>query len=384
VPVVAAWALKLLLDELARGSDAAGGRLVAAVAVIAGAGLLGAAAAHIGGYLDGVLRRALRLTVQERLFARVNALEGLAPFEDPAFLDRLRLAEQAGERAPDEVVTASVTALRSLVQAGGFVATLLIVWPPMVPLVLAAAAPALVLQLRVSRRRAELAEDLSPRMRRQVFYRGLLTDVRAAKEIRLFGLGPFLHGRMLAELRHANDAEAALDRHVRSTELSLELFGALIAAVGFAAAGYQAMHGRLSIGDVSVFFAAVGGVTAAVASAVSAIAAAHGSLLLFGSYVAIVEEPVEAGSRRAPASADPVEAAETGPALSFVTCGSVTPTMDRGSCVASASPSRTAARSVWSASTEPARARSSSFSAGCTNRSGAASIGMASILMTTR
>ncbi|MFD0539039.1 hypothetical protein ACFQY7_40265 [Actinomadura luteofluorescens] len=43
--------------------------------------------------------------------------------------------------------------------------------------------------------------------RREYFYSGLLTDVEAATEIRLFGIGAFLRARMMAERERGNRAE---------------------------------------------------------------------------------------------------------------------------------------------------------------------------------
>lgn len=51
----------------------------------------------------------------------------------------------------------------------------------------------------------------------------LSTDVRAAKEVRLFGLGQFLTRRMLADLGRANIAEAAVDRAAARMQLLIAL-----------------------------------------------------------------------------------------------------------------------------------------------------------------
>ena len=53
---------------------------------------------------------------------------------------------------------------------------------------MASAVPTLVAQLHLARRRGEMLVRSSPFWRRQMFYAALLLDMRAAKEIRLFGL----------------------------------------------------------------------------------------------------------------------------------------------------------------------------------------------------
>ena len=135
---------------------------------------------------------------------------------------------------------------------------LVVVSPWLAAGLLAAAGPALVAELRLSRRRAALTFSLSPAERRELFYADLLTDLSAAKEVRLFGAGPLLRHRMLAELRTVN---AAAPRHGRAAARqpgrpcgaarrswpAPRVAWALVAAAA----------GRLSAGDIGVVVAAV-------------------------------------------------------------------------------------------------------------------------------
>lgn len=45
--------------------------------------------------------------VPYRLYSAVNRIEGLAQFENPAFLDRIRLAQQGASGAPERVMTSA-------------------------------------------------------------------------------------------------------------------------------------------------------------------------------------------------------------------------------------------------------------------------------------
>ncbi len=299
LPVVAAWGTKLLLDELTGARRP--GPVGVAVAIIGGSGLLLGGLRAAARYTESLLRRALRLTVQQRLFATVNAQVGLEPFENPEYLNRLRLAEDAGDRAPDEVVSAGVRVVQSALQTSGFVVALLVVWPPIVLFVLAAAVGVGVLQTSVGRRRAALIGTLSPLWRRQIFYRNLLTDVRAAKEVRLFALGDFLHDRMMIEARTAAAAELGTDRDVLRTDVLLGAVASLVLVVGTAVAAYQALYGGLSIGDLSLFVASVGGINGAVAGAAGATAQAYEALLLFGHYLDLVATPEQRAGGGGPA-----------------------------------------------------------------------------------
>ncbi|MFG1945743.1 ABC transporter ATP-binding protein [Nonomuraea sp. NPDC048826] len=291
LPAIAAWGVKLLLDEVALGTGASAERVVTATTMIVLCGLLLGVRGSVNSLVTSRLRRAVGLLARDRLLRRVNAYPGIAPFEDPDRLNRLKLAEQSGEQIPEELPGAIMATLRGVVMAAGFVTALLIVWPPVVALLLAAAVPTIFLRLLQGRRRAQLDERVTPLMRRLWFFQTLLTDARAAKEVRLFGLQSHLHGRTLGELRRAHAAEARLDRRELRTELLLEVMGAAVAAGGAVAAAYLAISGRISIGDVSVFLAAVGGVHTAIGSAADASAAAYRGLLLFSHYQDLVDEP---------------------------------------------------------------------------------------------
>ena len=89
----------------------------------------------------------------------------------------------------------------------------------------ATALPAVAAQIANSRRSADLEWRKSPALRRQLFYGRLTTGRDAAQEVRLFGLGDFLRGRMLAEMRSINQGQRSLDRRVLSVEGVLSLAG---------------------------------------------------------------------------------------------------------------------------------------------------------------
>ncbi|HET6214717.1 MAG TPA: ABC transporter ATP-binding protein [Micromonosporaceae bacterium] len=291
LPAVAAWSLKVVLDELARGDAAVPGRVAAGAVGLAAAGMLLGIRQSVDAYVTAYLRRAIQLAVQDRLFRRVNADVGLARFEDPGRIDRLRLAEEAGERTPEELVGAAVTLVRATVSTVCLLAILFVIWPPVVLLLLVAGAPTVVLQASLSRRRAALTEDIMPLIRRQTFFNRMLTEARAAKEVRLFGLGSWLHGRLLGQLRAAHAAEAAMATRALRVEAALDLVGAAVTVAGTAIAAYQAMRGLLTIGDVSVFLTGVGSAYVAIGGAASAAALAYQGLLLFGHYQDVIDEP---------------------------------------------------------------------------------------------
>ncbi|WP_308168458.1 ABC transporter ATP-binding protein [Nonomuraea sp. NEAU-A123] len=286
-PVATAWLTKVALDELTASAPRTG-ELVWMAAGIGVLGIVMAATSAITTYAQGRARRAIGLHSQDRLFDAVNRMSGLARLEEPRFHDRLRLAQQSAEHAPDQLVQMGLSTLQGTLGIAGFLGTLVAINPVMAGAALLAAAPALIAHLALSRRRAGLMWRISPGMRRKVFYQMLLTDLQAAKEVRLFGLGKFLHGRMLTELRAANDAEDRLERGVVRVQVLLAALGALLSAAGLLWAVYAAASRTISVGDVSIFIASLAGLQGGLSVLVQGIAQGHQSTLVFHHYLTVV------------------------------------------------------------------------------------------------
>jgi ATP-binding cassette subfamily B protein len=302
VPVAAAWLTKLVVDALVSGAEAGPLRVLAVG--LAAAGLVAAATPQATQYLRGEMERRVGLVAQDRLFTAVDGFLGLARFENPDFLDRLRLAQQAGTSMPNQVVDGVLGVVRAGITISGFLGTLALLSPPMTILVLVAAVPTLAAQLALARRRAGMFWAVGPAERREYFYSALLSTVEAAKEVRLFGTGAFLRARMLDDRRTANAAKRAVDRRETAVQAALGLLAALVSGGGLIWAVTAARHGRLSVGDVTIFMTAVAGVQTALAGLASDVARTHHALLMLDHYTAVTtagpDLPVAATPRPLP------------------------------------------------------------------------------------
>jgi ABC-type multidrug transport system fused ATPase/permease subunit len=212
--------------------------------------LVGMAALALGSnalvHLARVLDAALALRVHGAVAAVTLGTPGLAPLEDPAFVDELQAVQDAERRG---VLRRSVAALYNVVTTrlrgwGAFVVLLGFAW--WAPLVLLAAWH---LTSRVFLKATEngISFDLSDgatRLRRAEYVRSLAMESPAAKEVRVFGLGPWLVGRygdawldaleMMWRSRRANRALTAV------TALALAVsHAAVLGALGLAASRGQ-------------------------------------------------------------------------------------------------------------------------------------------------
>jgi len=285
-PVVAAWLTKVVLDRLASG--AATWPAVAGVATaLVVAGLAGTVQPHLAGYLQGEFGRRVSLAAQDQLYRAVNGFAGLRRFEDPAFLDRLRTAQHVGLETPGQVMAAGLATARAVLSMAGFLVSLVLISPSMAGIVLLGSVPAVVAELRLARSRVATTLTVTPLERREVFYANLLGDVRAAKEVRLFGTGDELRQRMRACRTAINARRRQMDRRTATTQGVLSVLSAATAAAGLLWVIRGATTAAVSIGDVSMFMAAVAAVQSSVGGVAFGIASCHQHLLILGQYRAV-------------------------------------------------------------------------------------------------
>ncbi|MFC7549387.1 ABC transporter ATP-binding protein [Plantactinospora sp. GCM10030261] len=286
LPIAIAWLTKLILDRIV--DNRATGDLVAFALALAATSLVAGVIPHLLRYLHAELGRRIARSAQDRLYRAVNGFAGLARFEDPRFLDRLQLAQQAGAGTPEQLVAGGANLLRGLVLVSGFLGSVVTISPTMAVAVSLGAVPVLLAELWLSRRRADTELRVSPYDRREFFYRTLLSSLQAAKEIRIFGIGDFLRERMLAERIRSDRARRQMDRREALVQSSLGLLAAGIAGAGLVWVVQAAAAGRLTIGDVPMFVAALAAVQGGLAGLVADVTTTHHNLLMFTHYQAVV------------------------------------------------------------------------------------------------
>jgi ATP-binding cassette subfamily B protein len=292
-PALAAWCTKVVIDELTGRGSADPARLMTLVAAAAGIGAVGVVISYASGFLSLRMQNLITLYVQHSLYERIDRFIGLRQFENPLFADRLRLAEDAAKSAPAVLALFAVTSVRTTVSVVSFAGVLLAIWPPMALLLAIVAIAATVAQVTLARRQARIAQATMATQRRQLMYQQLLTDLRAAKEIRLFGLGGLFQSRMMDALRDATGAELGMQRRSSVVQSGMALLGSVATAAGSVVVVYRAAQGELTAGDLMLFIAAATAVQAAVFSLVGQLQIAVHSTRLFTNYLDVIEAPAD-------------------------------------------------------------------------------------------
>ncbi len=263
LPLAALWVGKLIIDVLvaeAKHSGSTQGRiwaLLAAEFVIAAMGnILG----RISDYFDGRIADQFSREVGLRVMEHASKLD-LASFEDPLFYDKL---ERARVQSTDRV--AMVNAFGHLVQQVITLASLSIavfVYSPWLFALLAVSVmPAFVGESHFALLGYSLAYSLTPIKREMDYLRDLGTKKESAKELKVFGLGDFLQNRYRVISEEINNRNRQLaGRRLRAASIL-----AMLASCGYYAAYavlvYRALHGLLTIGQVTFLAGSLAGFSA--------------------------------------------------------------------------------------------------------------------------
>jgi ATP-binding cassette, subfamily B, bacterial len=294
--------LQQLIDELARGAlldgDRARAFAVSAAAITCGSGLL----SLVEEYARMHARAKVAVRVEAVLMTKLSAIEGLGPFEDPAFLGRLRLAAQAAADAPQALVGFAATCVRTAVAIASLTYVVWGVSPAIAGLLLATGVLGIAAQIAGNRWARALTESVVQTERWHDFYASLLSDVRAAKENRLFGLGPLLLGRLETTARRAADQQLRVARVGSAIQGGFSAIAAAMTVAGTFVVVDRIVSGLLSVGDVSLFLTAVAGIQASFGRLVHQLGAVGDDAMKFEHYLALTSQRDDRRPARLPAA----------------------------------------------------------------------------------
>ncbi len=206
--------------------------------------------------LAGLAREAQGMLVAEhvdRLIHERAVAADLAFYESPRYFDTLQRAREAGNQRPAQVVGNLLMLGRNVAMLGAVLLMMVSIHWLLLPTLLLAVLPALVVRVRHTRRLYDWRRRRTQMERQAGYLDWLLTSDYHAKEVRLNRLGEHL-GRLYADLRRRIRTEH-LDLSRRRT--LLELGAAAFATVAFFAAlaflALRTADGQMSVGDLVLF-----------------------------------------------------------------------------------------------------------------------------------
>jgi ATP-binding cassette subfamily B protein len=238
---------KLVVDALAGGDPGAALAIGVLYLVLYGVGAL---MEDVSALLQSDLGERTSQAVEQKLMEISSSAAGLEHLERPEYADKVKLVKDRSY-IPYFAFTnlnglsSIVFGLTAAVVLLGFVHPLLILLPVVV-------APGVVIQFQNYRKHFKRHDSTAPDERLAKHYLELATEPAAAKEVRLFGLGPELiqRHRRLTDTYNGMLFGDQLKRAWAGVAAG-GLYGAgLAGAIGFV--GWLALEGRATLGDVAL------------------------------------------------------------------------------------------------------------------------------------
>ncbi|MFZ6026980.1 MAG: ABC transporter ATP-binding protein [Chloroflexota bacterium] len=293
-PLASAWITKLLFDFLALGLQGylvSWQNLVWLMALQVGLLVFIKFLLLADNYLSSELSRHLILKIQVTVYHKIHSLAGLAPFENPKTQDTIHMGTQGAHMGSGQMLSFITSMLNNSLTSVSFLGVLLVFNPWLALLVALAAIPQICVQINMGRQRFGLAYENTSKQRRVGYYGYLLSGIECAKELRLFSLG----GYFLEAFRKLSEELQQTQRTQQLREIrwqaGLNLLANGVSSIAFVAVVMQAFRGHLSLGDVTLYTAAVSSVQGALSGIVYAFSSIHESALFFSRYTELMALP---------------------------------------------------------------------------------------------
>ena len=249
LPLAIAYAGKRIMDAVVARSAAATLRWVLIELAAVGAQTLvlrglGLVRARLGSRVG--------LDINVMILEKALSLD-LRHFEDPEFYDQLNRARREASSRPISVVTATFDLLQNAITLAGYV-VLLVHWSGLAVLLLVVAAiPATVAEVRFSTAAFQMRNGRSPQARLLNYLEFVLANDAHAKEVKVLGIGPTLLDRFrsLGETFHREDQALALRR--ASSASALALLGTAAFYGSYALMALAAAAGEITLGNLVLY-----------------------------------------------------------------------------------------------------------------------------------
>jgi ATP-binding cassette, subfamily B, bacterial len=263
IPVLILWVTKCIIDAVDRHIwhsvvlPRTFWWLVALEFVLA---CLATILARLIDFSDTVLADKFTRYISTRIMEHASRLD-LTRFEDPLFYDKM---ERARVQGTDRVMMIQMTGrlIQEVITTAGLAAGILFFSPWLLLLLVACAVPAFLGETHFAFLGYSLNFQQATARRQMDYLRILGGSKESAKELKLFGLGPFLVGRYRELSDRLHGETVGLAKRKLFYGALLTLLGTLGYYGTFAYVIYDTLQGTLTIGQLTFLAGAIAGASA--------------------------------------------------------------------------------------------------------------------------
>jgi ATP-binding cassette subfamily B protein len=199
-----------------------------------------------------LLQNSVSMRIQLMVMEKAATLD-LAFYEDPASYDLLRRAQNDSISRPVLMIATVFGLVQTLLTFATMIALLIVVSPVLALLALVSPIPAFIADTRYGWRGYNIARWGSRLMRRMNYLVSLVTTDSFAKEVKLFGLGGYFieRYRLIANAFYSSQRGQLVRRYL--TGFAWGNLSTIATSVTYLYVALQAIAGRLTLGDLTLY-----------------------------------------------------------------------------------------------------------------------------------
>ena len=331
LPAITAFVAKLLIDAVVRAISLRANPalpdvvaigpvrvdVVTAVIILAGAQFVVYALSSFLSTLRNVCQQLLQErvtnTIQLQIMDHASKLD-LAFFEDSTSYDLLRRAQQGASSRPLFMVSGVFGLIQTIIAFVSMIALLIALSPLLALVALVAPIPGFIADTRYGWRGYSFARWASPLRRRMDYMTTLVTTDSYAKEVKLFGLGPYFidRFRQLSNVYQDRQRGLVVSRYFAGFVWST--ITTLAGSLTYLYVAFQAIAGKLTLGDLTLYTQAASSVQSSVQGLLSGFGSMYENQLYLNDLFDLLKTPLGIDAERATADGSAVASSSAGPA----------------------------------------------------------------------
>jgi ATP-binding cassette, subfamily B, bacterial len=237
-----------------------------------------------------LLQEGVSLRIQRMVMEHAAGLD-LQFFEDSASYDLLRQAQQEASMRPVTMISTAFGLIQTGITFASMIALLIGLSPLLALVALVSPIPQFISDTRYGWRGYNIARWASPLRRRMQYLTTLVTTDTFAKEVKLFGLGGYFIRRFQLLAKSYYDRQRRL---VTARYLIGNLWGTLSTLAGsitYLYVALQAVAGKLTIGDLTLYTSAASSVQSSIQGLLSGFSTMYENNLYLNNLYTLLATP---------------------------------------------------------------------------------------------
>lgn len=261
LPLAVLYLTKLLIDAVTEGlkapaQDASLTSLTTILAGLAGAAVISAMLTVVSSLISRIHAQVVTDHMHALLQAKSVEVD-LEYYENARYQDTLHRAQQEAPYRPTAILNALLQCFQDGISLLAMAGILWWLHWAVIPVLALTAIPYFFVRLQQSNRLFAWERERTPLERKAWYVNMLLTQATAAKEVRLFDLGPRLREWFRDARAVLRRERIALERRWAFAGLAAQIVGVAGVFGVYSFVAVRTFHGLLTVGDLVMFFQAI-------------------------------------------------------------------------------------------------------------------------------